>query len=167
MACCRSRGRNRTINQPRIGMEICVNQLSGTPYAQNFHLDRASNPGFSEYVVCQLDFWHMRCGAGHCGNLDHEPGERFAFVSLFDVDGSLAAILLFYLTRWRSGRHGGSQANDVCDDHLVRAGSGRLGLCGWLKVINPYVLLAAIFFDWDWFCLLYSGLDIGPARNCF
>ena len=69
----------------------------------------------------------MRCGAGHCGNLDHEPGERFAFVSLSDVDRSLAAILLFYLTGWRSRRHGGSQANDVCYDRMVGAGSGRLG----------------------------------------
>src|SRR5262249_243660 len=46
------------------------------------------------------------------------------FVSLSDVNGSLAAILLFHVTRWRSRRHAGPQANDVCHDRLVSAYGG-------------------------------------------
>src|SRR6516165_4158825 len=120
----------------------------------------------SKHVACKLNFWHMCCGARHCCDMGHEQGERFAFVSLSDVDGSLAAILLFHVTRWRSRRYGGPQANDVCHDHLVSACGGRVSpqrLAQCDQSVRPF---GGYFLNWGWFCFLFSGLDSGPARNC-
>jgi MFS family permease len=38
----------------------------------------------------------MRCGTGHCCDLDHEPGERFALV--FSLMSTVASLPFFFFT---------------------------------------------------------------------
>jgi hypothetical protein len=69
-------------------------------------MDCATEPGFSEFVVCESALWHLRRRARHCGYLAHEHAHRVAAFDLPPVDGRRSTFFPSDTTGRRSRRCG-------------------------------------------------------------
>jgi Transmembrane secretion effector len=128
------------------GSGCLCNGMKTPDHEQKLHLDGTAKPGIQKPLDCYGGLRHLCSRPRQRRDLDDEYFYGVAILDFAHVNGSVATILPIHPARRRTRRQSRpSEVDMLCQCWVGGHGLG-LAVLGWLHLLNPYLMLASVFF---------------------